>query len=163
MVVYQALKTGETEIRLCSRQQVNGKYEWAAWALVDISCRRIYAFKILIQQGTLIKTKTACCLGYVLCPSYGNFVDESRPICYATEKVELPVLEPIPVVSYATDDTLDDYVLGDSKKTPASVTESPSPTVQFAILDELNQLNSNLSRIAAILEQLSGALRTRVS
>jgi hypothetical protein len=51
-VVYKALKTGKTEVDLEIGQEKNdGEWEWGAWALIDISCRRVYAFKIILKEG----------------------------------------------------------------------------------------------------------------
>jgi hypothetical protein len=80
-VVYHAIKTGETEVDLkIGGEKEYGAWEWGVWALVDLSCLRVYAFKILLKQGHLASKKTMACLGYVLCPEYGDLIDEPRPI-----------------------------------------------------------------------------------
>ena len=51
-VVYKALKSGKTEVDLeIGQEKNNGEWDWGAWALIDISCRRVYAFKIILKEG----------------------------------------------------------------------------------------------------------------
>ncbi|KAE9402486.1 hypothetical protein BT96DRAFT_937140 [Gymnopus androsaceus JB14] len=99
-IVYNALKTGESEIPLdkyyIGEEKNSGQldaWSWKAWALVDLSCRRLYAFKILITQN-LSGGQEYACLGYVACPEYGDFYKETRPIRYAVETVKFPELAP---------------------------------------------------------------------
>ena len=158
-VVYKALKTGVTEVGLEIGQNRYGEWEWNVWALIDLSCRRVYAFKILIKEGDTVPVKRFACLGYVPCPSYGNIINETRPISYATEMVKLPSLEPYPVQEVVLDDTLDDCK---SPVTPNSTspTTDASPGIGSAsvIPEELNNrlvsIDSNLARIADALERL---------
>ncbi|KAF9988611.1 hypothetical protein BGZ75_009034 [Mortierella antarctica] len=118
-IVYKAEKTGVTEVNICSRE--NGSNKWDAWALVDLSCRRVYGIKVLLVPGNTRSTKTTAALGYAPCPLYGND-DESalevRPQRYAEEKIVFPVLEPEEHPVVVVDDDVDD------EKTPA-VTAAP--------------------------------------
>ncbi|KAF8165688.1 hypothetical protein B0H34DRAFT_763057 [Crassisporium funariophilum] len=161
--VYRALKTGKTEVDLEIGQDNNdGEWNWAAWALVDFSCRRVYAFKILIKEGNKVPVKRFACLGYVLCPNYGDTVNKTRPISYATETVKLPQLEPYPVEEYPQDDSLDDFKPPIPPKPSTPITEVPPASASMSgqnyIPVELNNrlasIDSNLSRIAAALERL---------
>jgi hypothetical protein len=159
--VYKALKTGVTEVDLEIGQDKYGEWEWKVWALVDLSCRRVYAFKILLKEGNTVPVKRFACLGYVLCPDYGNIIKETRPISYATETVKLPSLEPYPVQEVELDDTLDDYKPPITPKpklrSPTSPSLAGSGSASF-IPEELNSrltsINSNLARIADALERL---------
>ncbi|EAU88653.2 hypothetical protein CC1G_01026 [Coprinopsis cinerea okayama7 len=192
--VYRALKTGKTEIDLeLGREKSGGEWEWKAWALVDISCRRVYAFKILLQQGQLVPDgkKQFACMGYVLCPEYGESVQgKTRPVSYATEMVKIATLGLAKWEegegAFKQDDTVDDVKppvppkpnlvrsvsqgvgvgvdspLGSSHPNGSAVGGGPAV---LQVPEELNRrlasLDANLERIATALEQLVGALQTR--
>jgi hypothetical protein len=163
-VVYRALKTGKTEVDLEIGQEKNdGEWEWGAWALVDISCRRVYAFKILVEEGKKVPVKCFGCLGYVLCPNYGEVINRSRPISYATESVKLPPFEPYSTPKYLQDDTVDDFKPPVPPKPMTPVVEAPPisiaslPGVGVVPTDlgtRLASIDTNLARIATALERL---------
>jgi hypothetical protein len=179
-LVYKALKTGKAELDLeIGREKGDGEWEWKAWGLVDISCRRVYAFKVLLHEGKRVpeEKRRFACLGYVLCPDYGDAIPgKTRPASYATETVRLPPLQPYVPVEYPADDKVDDWKPVVPPK-PSRTWSSgngvpPSPSVVFngtvvplQIPDELNtrlaSLDVNLGRIADALEQLVGALQAR--
>ena len=157
--VYQALKTGKTEVDLEIGQDKYGEWEWNAWALIDLSCRRVYAFKILMKEGKQVPAKRLACLGYVLCPDYGDIINETRPISYATETVELPSLEPYPVQVTVLDDVLDDFKppLPPKPTSPTSDVPSGSGSTGFVsaeLSSRLASIDSSLARIADALERL---------
>ncbi|KAF8530726.1 hypothetical protein JB92DRAFT_3106168 [Gautieria morchelliformis] len=162
-VVYQAIKSGETEIDLkVNEERLHGIWEWNAWALVDLSCRRVYAFKIVMKEGKLVSTKRFGCLGYVLCPSYGDTPKVSRPIHRAIEKVKLPKLEPYAVPPFPTDDDLDDFVPEPPVPVhPINSTAAPASTSggQLVISEDLERrltsIDSNLSRLTSIASNLT--------
>ena len=159
--VYKALKTGQTEVDLEIGQDKYGEWEWNVWALVDLSCRRVYAFKILMKEGERVPVKRLTCLGYVLCPDYGDIINETRPISYATERVKLPSLEPYPVQETVLDDTLDDFKPPVPPK-PTSPISDVSPAagsgsasfIPVELNSRLASIDSNLARIADALERL---------
>ncbi|KAH6904441.1 hypothetical protein BKA70DRAFT_534298 [Coprinopsis sp. MPI-PUGE-AT-0042] len=181
--VFKALKTGSTEIDMeIGGEKVHGEWEWKAWALVDISCRRVYAFKILLQEGKLVEEgkKRFACLGYVACPTYGDVMEKTRPIAYATEKEKLPPLQPYTLPSYPQDDKLDDFkpvvppkpilrvdsrdlANGASPHSANGASEAGAGTLR--VPEDLNRrlasLDNNLARIAVALEQLVGVLQAR--
>ena len=164
--VHKALKTGVTEVDLEIGQDKYGEWEWNVWALIDLSCRRVYAFKILMKEGHRVPVKRFACLGYVLCPDYGNIIiNETRPISYATETVKLPFLEPYPVQEIVLDDTLDDFKLPTPPKQPTLPTSDAASSSGSGLNSassfnaaELNSrlvsIDSNLARIADALERL---------
>ena len=165
-VVYKALKTGVTEVDLEIGQD-KYDWEWNVWALIDLSCRRVYAFKILMKEGKTVPVKRFACLGYVLCPEYGNIINETRPISYATEIVKFPSLEPYPVQEVVLDDTLDDFKPPVTPKptSPTGTSDAPSGfglASATGIPEELNSrlvsIDSSLSRIADALERLVAIL-----
>ena len=165
-VVYKALKTGVTEVDLEIGQD-KYDWEWNVWALIDLSCRRVYAFKILLKEGKTVPVKRFACLGYVLCPEYGNIINETRPISYATETVSFPSLEPYPVQEVVLDDTLDDFKPPVTPKptSPTGTSDAPSGfglASATGIPEELNSrlvsIDSSLSRIADALERLVAIL-----
>ena len=167
-IVYQAIKSGETEIDIGINRSEDGVWEWNAWALVDLSCRRVYAFKILIKEGSLVSSKRFGCLGYVLCPSYGDTPKASRPIRYAIEKVKLPTFEPYTAQTFPVDDKIDDPVPeppAPDRSIPAT-TAPPGTSGHLVASDDLNRrltsIDSNLSRIAAALERLVDIGSTRM-
>jgi len=163
-VVYRALKTGKTEVDLeIGQEKYDGEWEWGAWALVDISCRRVYAFKILVKEGKKVPVKRFGCLGYVLCPTYGEVINRPRPISYATESVKLPPLEPYSTPEYLQDDTVDDFKPPVPPKPMTPVVEAPPisiaslPGVGVVPTDlgpRLASIDTNLERIATALERL---------
>ncbi|KAJ3776109.1 hypothetical protein FB446DRAFT_329963 [Lentinula raphanica] len=168
-LVYQALKTGESEILLnAGRENDKGRpsaWSWKAWALVDLSCRRLYAFKILILKpsGT---SHTYACMGYVSCPDYGGSYEETRPIRYATEAATFPELEPPSSDPIVLDDDFDDLAPGEaSEASLASKSSGVGSPSQFAVPDEvqnrLASIDNNLSRLATAMEQLVELLKTK--
>ncbi len=175
--VYKAIKTGKTEIDLEIGQEKNdGEWEWGAWALVDISCRRVYAFKIIVKQGKKIDEakRRFGCMGYALCPEYGDVVQngKTRPVCYATEVVRLTKLEEYVEEDLPQDDTVDDFKPPVPPKpvSPAlnGIAASGSNGMHNAgmgapgfnsieLNNRLASIDVNLARIADALELLVGA------
>lgn len=163
-IVYHAVKTGETEVDLkIGGEKEDGAWEWGAWALVDLSCKRVYAFKVLLKQGHLTSKQTMACLGYVLCPEYGDVINEPHAIRYAVEMVKLPELELSLVQDVVQDDSVDDFVPESEKPPhPASTgeptTTSASSPHQLVISEDLSarltSIDSNLARIATAVERL---------
>ncbi|KAF8801478.1 hypothetical protein BYT27DRAFT_7147471 [Phlegmacium glaucopus] len=157
--VHKALKTGETEVDLGIGQDKYGEWEWNVWALIDLSCRRVYAFKLLMKEGKNVPVKRFACLGYVLCPDYGDIINKTRPISYATETVTLPSLEPYPIQETVLDDTLDDFKPPVPPKPTSPISDVPPGSGSTSFIPvELNSrlasIDSSLARIAAALEQL---------
>jgi len=176
-IVYNALKTGESEIPLdkyyIGEEKNSGQldaWSWKAWALVDLSCRRLYAFKILITQN-LSGGQGYACLGYVACPEYGDFYKETRPVRYAVETVKFPELAPYVSQELILDDKFDDFV----PEVPKPAVSAPAVAApgagsggvpsQLVIPDELNQrlmsIDNSLSRLATSMEQLVEILKAK--
>ncbi|KAG0379427.1 hypothetical protein BGX24_000450 [Mortierella sp. AD032] len=129
-IVAKAEKTGITEVDMKLGHKDMG-IDWTIWALVDLSCRRVYGFKVLLYHGSMTKDKVSASLGYAPCPIYGGDDLETRPIQYAEEsKVELNVAhwEDVAVIE---DDDIDNEAMipiGTSSPLPAeSVTPIPAP------------------------------------
>ncbi|KAK7455250.1 hypothetical protein VKT23_011122 [Stygiomarasmius scandens] len=173
-VVYKAIKSGESEVDLEVGEQKDkgepGAWEWKAWALVDLVCQRVYAFKVLITRG-LEGKKGYVCLGYVLCPDYGDVISEQKQIRYAEEKISFPDLaqNTTEEEGVSWDDTVDDIV---PEATPPAVpvpvstpTSAGSGTSQVVIPEEVTQrlvsIDSNLARLATAVEQLVEILRSK--
>lgn len=162
-VVYSAIKTGETEVELMNYANQNEKrFEWKAWALVDLSCRRVYAIKVIMTESPAIAKKRAGCLGYVLCPEYGDVLNETRPVQYAVEKATLPKLEPFPELKVISDDEVDDFVPEPPKPavpdSTGAAASGSAVTAHLVIPDVLNQrlvsIDNHLARVADALEQI---------
>ncbi|KAG7092999.1 hypothetical protein E1B28_009298 [Marasmius oreades] len=174
-VVHSALKSGETEVALNRIGEVKRKgsldaWSWKTWALVDTSCRRVYAFKILITQWVDEEKRTGyACLGYVPCPEYGDVMSETRPVRYALEKVMFPDVVLCPEEEVVLDDRVDDFVPETAKMAAGSksstLDNSGASQVPMALPEEVNQrlasIDNNLERIANAFEQLLDMMRSQ--
>ena len=168
--VYQALKTTKTEIDLeIGQQHYDGEWEWTVYALIDISCRRVYAFKVILREGNNVPVKRLGSLGYVLCPNYGDVVpNKTRPISYATEIAKLVPMEPYAMPEYPQDDAVDDFrpPVPPKPMTPVAEAQTPLITTSHGLLDSiptdltarLASIDTNLARIASALERLVDVL-----
>ncbi|KAL0063368.1 hypothetical protein AAF712_009763 [Marasmius tenuissimus] len=168
--VYGAIKSGETEVDIGVGEKKNvgdkNAWEWKAWALVDTSCRRVYAFKVFVTQRVdLVERTGMACLGYVLCPEYGDVMgEEARPVRYAEERVVFPDLEPIVDEEVVWEDGLDDVV-----EEPPSPPPPPPPAVNggahMELPPEVNarlaSIDTNLERIANAFEQLLEMMKSQ--
>ncbi|KAF9581447.1 hypothetical protein BGW38_001521 [Lunasporangiospora selenospora] len=115
-IVYQAEKAGQSEYDL-NYGRDSGSYKWKAWALVDLSCRRVYGFKMLLERGSTSRKNNSVAMGYAACPIYESHVDEDgevvketemRPIRYADEKIKCPEVEVTDALKVIEDDGYDD-------------------------------------------------------
>lgn len=160
-IVYGARKSGETEVDMMINHEGDyGAWGWNAWALVDLNCQRVYAFKVLVKQEKLIEKKTRACLGYVLCPEYGE-ATESKPIKYATEKIKFPTLEPETEETVLEDDLVDDWVPEPEKPKEAAVPNGTGSVagggvfvMPEALERRLASIDENLARTATAVESL---------
>jgi hypothetical protein len=119
-IVYRAEKSGITEVDMKLGENNLG-YNSTIWALVDLGCRRVYGFKVLLYHGSMTPVKYSGTLGYAPCPHYGGDDLETRPIQYAQESKIVPEVvyrDPIVVIE---DDTLDDDIAPVSMPEPALV------------------------------------------
>ncbi|KAF9072636.1 hypothetical protein BDP27DRAFT_1445624 [Rhodocollybia butyracea] len=193
-IVYKALQSGDSEVDLDIGKDIDiGKstaWSWKAWALIDLSCQRIYAFKILIKKYNEGAQDYAC-LGYAACPEYCEFYDEMRPIRYATEMIKFPELDPYVASPVILDDEFDDFVpeVPDTVQTGPSAPESDgrleskvddfvqaykapiivqtgSPAL-LAVLEKMNKhlesIDENLSRQAREQEENSNSNLSRIA
>lgn len=130
-IVAKAEKTGITEVDMKLGVRNLG-IDWTIWALVDLSCRRVYGFKVLLYHGSMTKERVSVSLGYAPCPIYGGDELETRPIQYAEESKIVPDVTPWDDVVVIEDDDIDNEVvipIGGSSPLPAeSVTPAPAPT-----------------------------------
>ncbi|KAF9104189.1 hypothetical protein BGX27_010207 [Mortierella sp. AM989] len=123
-LVYKAEKMGVTQLDMGIGTKDLG-VDWTAWALVDLSCKRVYGFKILLYHGSMTPARETACLGYCPCPLYGGDDLETHPIQYAIEEDNTPEVvyrEPTVVIE---DDTVDDDI-----PPPAPIVYQPAPVVQ---------------------------------
>ncbi|KAI8910735.1 hypothetical protein DFJ77DRAFT_432830 [Powellomyces hirtus] len=172
-IVYKAQKTGVTEIDLEINHKLlspEGSF-WNAWALVDLSCMRVYAIKVLLRQNKEDKHQTMFCLGYASVPDYGDAV-ESRPIQYAMEFVGAPEVVEDEYDPYLEEDGLDDVVPETPKPLPSDDKQNVAGTgsmmslngpVTLAFPETLNEhfksnIDRNLERMADAVEALVGVL-----
>ncbi|KAF9925242.1 hypothetical protein FBU30_004960 [Linnemannia zychae] len=182
-IVYQAEKSGETEIDLkCGRDA--GVYKWNAWALVDLSCRRVYGFKVLLTTGSTRDKQTTAALGYAPCPLYSanssgdaqreemfNIDDlEERPIQYAVEKVVFPEIEEEEPLVVVEDDDVDDekVVIALDAVTPVMAIAAATSTNVTAALSEVSKATASLDSAVfagsmASLEKRLESLDTNVA
>ncbi|KAF9584540.1 hypothetical protein BGW38_006087 [Lunasporangiospora selenospora] len=125
-IVYKAEKTKVTQVDM-ELGESNLGINWTIWALVDLNCRRVYGFKILVYHGSMTPVRYAASLGYVACPLYGEEQMETRPICYAEETKIVPEVIFRPEVVVVEDDTIDDVT---PAHTPTSEpTAAPAETL----------------------------------
>ncbi|KAK5805700.1 hypothetical protein F5H01DRAFT_354283 [Linnemannia elongata] len=129
-IVAKAEKTGITEVDMKLGVRNLG-IDWNIWALVDLSCRRVYGFKVLLYHGSMTKDRVSASLGYAPCPIYGGDDLETRPIQYAEESKIVPTVAHWEDVVVIEDDDVDNEVIipiGASTPLPAeSVTPNPTP------------------------------------
>ncbi|KAF9549938.1 hypothetical protein EC957_001998 [Mortierella hygrophila] len=130
-IVAKAEKTGITEVDMKLGVRNLG-IDWTIWALVDLSCRRVYGFKVLLYHGSMTKDRISASMGYAPCPIYGGDDLESRPIQYAEESKIVPNVAhwDDDVVVIEDDDVDNDVVIPISASSPlpvASVTPIPAP------------------------------------
>ncbi|KAH7032506.1 hypothetical protein BKA57DRAFT_400578 [Linnemannia elongata] len=143
LIVYNAEQTGVTEVHL--RDRDSDLFKWDAWALVDLSCRRVYGFKVLLMQGSSRSKKTTAALGYAPCPIYGEGNLEERPIRYADEKLLFPELEPEEVLNVVSDDDVDDdkvVVTAQASDPIIAIATAASSSVAAAISEVSKATNS---------------------
>ncbi|KAF8507509.1 hypothetical protein BU17DRAFT_57343 [Hysterangium stoloniferum] len=162
--VHYSLKTGETEVEIEGfgfPDEINRGWSARGWVLVDISCRRVYAFKALLLQNHPTAVKFGC-LAYVLCPSYGNIIEEPRPIRYAKETHSLPKFAPYDVPEIVLDDSVDDFVAEPRASTTSLyATDGSVPMAQMVVPETLTRAIVSIeARLAAIDTTLANISRT---
>ncbi|ORZ22689.1 hypothetical protein BCR41DRAFT_369040 [Lobosporangium transversale] len=123
-IVYKAQQTGVTQVDMKLGQHNLG-INWTIWALVDLNCRRVYGFKVLVYHGKKTPVKTSACLGYAPCPLYCEDDMETRPIQYAEESKIVPQVTHRDNVVVVEDDPYDDDVPPAPAPIPAP---APAPT-----------------------------------
>ncbi|KAF9271416.1 hypothetical protein BGZ68_003675, partial [Mortierella alpina] len=144
-IVYKAEQSGVTEVDLgCGRNP--GLVKWDAWALVDLSCRRVYGFKVLLMQGSARPKKTTAALGYAPCPIYGEEELEVRPIRYAEEKTVFPQLELEAISNVVVDDEVDDDKAGITVQAaePVIAIATAASSSITAVISEVSKATSSL-------------------
>lgn len=168
-IVYKAEKTGVTEVSICSRE--NGSHKWDAWALVDLSCRRVYGIKVLLAPGNTRSKKTTAALGYAPCPLYGGDdegVLEVRPQRYAEEKAVFPELEPEEHPVVVVDDDVDDEKVPEVAAA-APVIQAAAPVVAIAaaasasVTEALTEVTKNAASLdSAVFAASMSSLEKRL-
>ncbi|KAG0054486.1 hypothetical protein BGZ83_011173 [Gryganskiella cystojenkinii] len=112
-IAHKAETTGITHVDM-GFGETKHDIDWNIWALVDLSCKRVYGFKVILKHGSNNEIKYAGCLGYAPCPLYGGEGLEVRPRQYADEeKIEL-VTEHRDEIEVIEDDSYDDDVVPES-------------------------------------------------
>ncbi|KAF9276841.1 hypothetical protein BGZ68_009708 [Mortierella alpina] len=121
-IVYRAERAGVTEVDL-KLGQSNLAISWSVWALIDLSCRRVYGFKVMLELGSIFAEKLSATVGYAPCPLYGGDGLETRPIQYAVESDTMPKVHVRDgdEAEAAEDDTFDDH---EESEKIAAVSES---------------------------------------
>ncbi|KAF9134277.1 hypothetical protein BGW39_007587 [Mortierella sp. 14UC] len=164
-IVYQAEQSGQTEIDLKIGRETES-YKSHVWALVDLSCRRVYGFKVLVTAGSASEKKTTATLGYAPCPLYStasgdnvqtkDFLDiddlEERPIQYAVESDVFPELEAEePIVVVEDDDVDDEKVVIALDAVPAGAV-APVVAIAAATSTHVTAALSEVSKATASLD-----------
>ncbi|KAF9570256.1 hypothetical protein EC968_002027 [Mortierella alpina] len=91
-IVYRAERAGVTEVDLKLGYR-NAAISWTVWALIDLSCRRVYGFKVMLELGSMFAEKLSATVGYAPCPLYGGDGLENRPIQYTVESIIMPKVQ----------------------------------------------------------------------
>jgi len=163
-LVQRALSTGQSEVDLAiSKEEDSGIWRWNAWALIDLACRRVYAIKVLVTDGSSV------CLGYSVCPDYG-IATEGNDIQYATETVHFPDIQVDDPPAFPQTDEVDDVVIqpevpngksvsnGDSNgEVNGEVNGNTNGTEKVAngsLESRLESIDRNLDRLATAMEAL---------
>lgn len=158
-LVHRAAFTGQSEADLgINKEENSGLWRWNAWALIDTTCRRVYAFKVLVTDGASV------CLGYALCPDYGG-ATEAKDIRYAVESVHLPDVKVDDEIEYPQTDDIDDLIAeveipASKKSVNGDVNgnldgESSGIKVSNGNLEsKLESIDRNLDRLATAMEAL---------
>ncbi|KAF9982741.1 hypothetical protein BGZ75_005791 [Mortierella antarctica] len=149
ILVYKAEQSGVTEVHIGER--IHDRYKWEAWALVDLSCRRVYGFKALLMQGSMRAKKTTAALGYAPCPIYGEGNLEERPIRYADEKSVFPELEPEEVIHVVSDDDVDD------DKVVVATAQAANPIIAIATAAS-SSVTAAISEVSKATNSLDAAV-----
>ncbi|KAG0354928.1 hypothetical protein BGZ54_001403 [Gamsiella multidivaricata] len=168
-IVYKAELSGETEVNLGIGRETDS-HKWDVWALIDLSCRRVYGFKVLVMEGSGRSKKTTASLGYAPCPIYGGTDLEEKSIQYAVEKADFPELELQEPLDVIEDDDFDDkkvVVNGQAAESVVAIATAASSSVTAA-LSEVSKATSSLdttvfSSSMASLEKRLESLDTNVA
>jgi hypothetical protein len=108
---------------------------------------------MLLQQGIKFSEKTKAVLAYIRVPAYGENLN-TRPIQYANEKVQFPVLSPEKVLHNVIDDEIDDAeVASSSRLSPPRSVDSSSQIGGGAINA------ADYSRLEKRLEAMEGWMK----
>lgn len=150
-IVYKAEQSGVTEVDL-GRGRDFSHLKWNAWALVDLSCRRVYGFKVLLEEGSTRPKKTTAALGYAPCPIYGEGELEVRPIRYAEEKAAFPHLELQDISNVVVDDEVDDDKVDDDKVAITVQEAEPVIAIATAASSSITAVISEVSKAASSLD-----------
>ncbi|KAF9912888.1 hypothetical protein EC991_007500 [Linnemannia zychae] len=164
-IVFQAEQSGETEINLNIGRD-NGSYKSEVWALVDLSCRRVYGFKVLVTTGSTCAKRTTATLGYAPCPLYSTSkgddsrtmdvfdIDdlEERPIQYAVESDVFPELEAAEPIVVVEDDDVDDEKVVIALDAVPAVDVAPVVAIAAATSTHVTAALNEVSKATASLD-----------
>ncbi|KAG0337856.1 hypothetical protein BG000_004866 [Podila horticola] len=147
-IVYKAEQSGVTEVDLGHGVDYD-HFKSDAWALVDLSCRRVYGFKALLEEGSTRPKKTTAALGYAPCPIYGEGELEVRPIRYAEEKAVFPQLELEDISNVVVDDEVDDdkAAITVQAAEPVIAIATASSSSITAVISEVSKAASSLDTV----------------
>eukprot|EP01127_Copromyxa_protea_P009743 TRINITY_DN2315_c0_g3_i2.p1 TRINITY_DN2315_c0_g3~~TRINITY_DN2315_c0_g3_i2.p1 ORF type:complete len:347 (+),score=87.69 TRINITY_DN2315_c0_g3_i2:709-1749(+) len=150
-LVYQAQKTGETELLL-----KEGNH-WSAWGLVDLNCKRVYAIKVLVW------TEVSASVGYAPLELYGH-VDEVKTNQPAVEKQTLPEIATDPETEFIQDDDFDDNLIVPQSPVAAGTGAVAGNVLSFDqnSLAALNAMNENLKRMADSMSKLDSMEKSMI-
>jgi len=161
-LVFKSAQSHTSEILLFEKDETPHKgfdLNKKAWALIDLSCMRVYAIKMLIMGIT--NDSVYAHLGYLEIDLYGK-VDTTRPNLPATEEFSVTQLKELEneitphVVEgnvFVQDDDFDDKLLPYTPSTTNSVTLSSGP--QTPTVAAMTGIVENVNRMASSFEKLN--------
>jgi len=144
--VYNAIKTGITEQLV--HENTDTTKGTKVWALIDLSCQIVYAFKVLFYTIPTVSAQ----MGYVKVNQYEKPQPEKKPIKPANELEKLPEITTPYENEFPQDDEFDDNPQPLSTgQTTASNAQKSGANDGIGILVELNE---NMKKVANSLDRL---------
>jgi len=143
--VYNAIKTGITEQLV--HEHIDTNKGTKVWALIDLSCQIVYAFKVLFYTIPTVSAQ----MGYVKVNQYEKPQPEKKPIKPANEVEKLPEITTPYENQFPQDDEFDD------NPQPLSTGQTSASNAQSGANDGIGilvELNENMKKVANSLDRL---------
>ncbi|KAJ3325567.1 hypothetical protein HDV06_003337 [Boothiomyces sp. JEL0866] len=141
-LVLRAKKESSTQLNLeCNPKK--DETDVSVWALVDLSCNKVYAFKVQLSS------RIGAALGYIPVPDYSK-TEEARDISYASETNTFPNITAPTITHYPQEDKLDQQV---APVTPPEAKTLPKDANVDSLNDRIDRLTAAAEKIASLMER----------